>query len=289
MVIAAGALFQCPNGITTDDQDNIYVANFNNGNVIKITAAGAASVFATLPGNNNGHITFANDTLYVAALAAHQVWQLDLDGNASLVSGTGTGGNQDGPGSTATHFRPNGIDHSPDGSMLYINDVAFPDPDNSSTPNIVRRIVLTEDAVFSINPGLSGAWFNPQTPGQGFFLEVFPAINLVFLAWFTYEVAPAGGNSTAQVGHPGHRWLTAQGGFDGDTASLTVTLTTGGVFDDAAAVTNTTDGTIQLQFSDCSSGELRYVLTTAGLNGTIPLARLANDNVPLCESLDGTD
>jgi hypothetical protein len=48
------------------------------------------------------------------------------------------------------------------------------------------------DDTFQINPGLSGAWFNPDTVGQGFFVDVLPDTDLVFMSWFTYDTAPPG-------------------------------------------------------------------------------------------------
>ncbi len=284
-VFASGNLFQCPNGITVDDQDNIYVANFNNGNVIKITPAGEAAVFANIPGNNNGHITFANGVLYVAGLAGHQMWQLDLDGQRSLISGTGTGGNLDGAGEIATHFRPNGVDHSPDGRILYINDVEFPDSDGSSTPNIVREIVL-HDHRLKINAGLNDAWFNPATNGQGFFITVFPELGVVTLAWFTYDTALPDGDATANLGDPGHRWLTALGTIDGHQSVMNITITSGGIFDTSTNIERVSDGTITLRFENCNSGSVDYNIPSIGRQGSVPIQRVANDNIALCEALD---
>jgi len=43
---------------------------------------------------------------------------------------------------------------------------------------------------------------------------------------------------TALLGEPGHRWLTAQGPYDGNSANLTVYLTEGGVFVSAEPVSD---------------------------------------------------
>ena len=56
-----------------------------------------------------------------------------------------------------------------------------------------------EDSDFRINPGLNGAWFNPVSSGQGFLIEVFPDINQVFLAWFTYDTTQPDPATSAQV------------------------------------------------------------------------------------------
>ena len=107
---------------------------------------------------------------------------------------------------------------------------------------------------------------------------------MVFLAWFTYDTTQAA--KTAVVGDENHRWLTALGPFEGDTAMLDVTLTTGGLFNDPTApVTDSFYGSLTLTFDDCETGEVIYELTTPALSGTIPIQRVANDNVSLCEQL----
>ena len=45
-----------------------------------------------------------------------------------------------------------------------------------------RIVVQAAEAAFLINAGLNDAWYNPDTPGQGFFFNVFP--NLGMLASF---------------------------------------------------------------------------------------------------------
>ncbi len=160
---------------------------------------------------------------------------------------------------------------------------------------VIDNMTITPDG-FVINPGLNGSWFNPATPGQGFFLDVLPDIPLVFMAWFTYDTSqpapaqaleadhPLAKTLAAQVGDENHRWLTAQGPFNGDTANLSVFLTTGGLFDDSNPVSNTPEGTITLTFKDCTACTVDYDFTAAGVSVSVPISRLANDNVPLCES-----
>jgi hypothetical protein len=87
------------------------------------------------------------------------------------------------------------------------------------------------------------------------------------------------------VGNTNHRCLTAQGPFEGNMATLIVTLTTGGIFDDPTATTNTSNGTIKLKFTDCESGTAEYNSPSSGLSGTVPFRRIANDKVVLCVAL----
>jgi len=140
-------------------------------------------------------------------------------------------------------------------------------------------------ASFAINAGISDAWYYRATAGQGFFIIVWEETGLVFLSWFTYDVERPPADVTAILGEPGHRWVTAQGPFDGDTAMLNVTVTSGGVFDSPQPpVENTPDGTIMIKWNDCTSAMLTYDIPSAG-QGEIPLERIVNDNVALCELL----
>lgn len=139
---------------------------------------------------------------------------------------------------------------------------------------------------FQINAGLNDSWFNPATPGQGFFITVFPDITSIFLAWFTYDTERPDPSATANLGEPGHRWLTAFGEYAGNSAMLEVELTQGGVFDSSEpAVEQTPDGTILLECADCGNCMVTYDITSAGVQGEIPIGRIAADNVPACEEM----
>ena len=82
-----------------------------------------------------------------------------------------------------------------------------------------------------LNSGLNDAWFDPTTNGQGFFVIVFPNITQVFIGWFTYDTERPPEGTEAELGDAGHRWVTAQGPFVGNSANLTLFVTQGGVFD----------------------------------------------------------
>jgi hypothetical protein len=110
----------------------------------------------------------------------------------------------------------------------------------------------------------------------------------MFLAWFTFDTQRPPEDTGSFLGEPGHRWLTAQGPYEGDTATLTVFVTEGGVFDAAQPATSTDldgDGTIALEFADCTEGLVNYEITSLGISGQIPIQRISPDNVSLCESL----
>lgn len=157
--------------------------------------------------------------------------------------------------------------------------------------NFVMTEITSPDAVtpFVMNAGLNDAWYNPITDGQGFFITVFPELGKVSLAWFTYDTELPTQNATANLGSAGHRWLTAIGAYDGDSAVLNIDITSGGLFDSATTIQRTdpvgADGTITLTFSDCDSGLVEYDIKSIDKQGSVPIKRVTSDNAVLCEAL----
>ncbi len=139
---------------------------------------------------------------------------------------------------------------------------------------------------FAINQGLAGAWFEPETAGQGFLIDIEPETSFIFIAWFTYEAA------AAKVGSADQRWLTAQGVYQGDDAMfaadnavvLPVFNTTGGNFDQSGSIEQSVVGFVEVRFDSCTEAELRYDLDE-GLASTIALQRVIPGTEALCEAL----
>lgn len=138
------ALLQCPNGLVRDDEGNLYVSNFMNGNVVRIAPDGSTSILATIPGGNNGHLVYQEGGFYVAARGNHQIVRLEMDGSFEVVAGSGGHGIDDGPALEATLSYPNDLALSPDGAVLYWNDVAAIVEDRGQTlaPTVVRMLRL---------------------------------------------------------------------------------------------------------------------------------------------------
>ena len=57
-----------------------------------------------------------------------------------------------------------------------------------------------------ISAGLNDAWFNPATPGQGFFFTAFPVIGKAFIANFTFDSEPPDEGVMAHMGSADQRW-----------------------------------------------------------------------------------
>jgi hypothetical protein len=155
--------------------------------------------------------------------------------------------------------------------------------------NRVRVYDLSMFNTFKINAGLNDAWYDPDTSGQGFFITVFPDIGYVSLAWFTYDTELPAEGATANLGDPGHRWLTAGGGITGNQAIMQIEMTSGGIFDTPTDVDRTdppgSDGTITLTFDNCNSGTVEYDITSINRQGIVPIQRIAGDNIVIYEAL----
>ena len=111
---ATDSLFNCPNGLTIDPDNNLYACNFSDGRVFKITPTGEVSVFTTLQalfgGPNpvgNGHLTYSNGYLYATLIGIGQVQRICLeDGSAEGIAGRPFGfSNFDGPWLTIYFFQ----------------------------------------------------------------------------------------------------------------------------------------------------------------------------------------
>lgn len=146
--------------------------------------------------------------------------------------------------------------------------------------------LVSPPAPFKITPHLSGLWADPETDGQGLMLNVYPQINSMHLAWYTYDLEPVAGPATAQIGDAGQRWLTAFGVLDGAGSGMTITRTAGGIFDAAQPVpAQIQDGSVEIHFDSCTSGTLDYDLGSAHATGQLQLRRPFEDRASInrCE------
>lgn len=145
VLFSKGEALKCPNGIARDGEGNFYTSNFYNGDVVKITPDGTPTVFATIPGNNNGHVAYSNNYLYVVGRTANQIYKVSMSGEIELFAGTGERGRRNGPRLKASFSLPNDLDFSPDGKYLYVNETS--DSLGSPrilTPTAIRKIRMPE-------------------------------------------------------------------------------------------------------------------------------------------------
>ena len=119
--VGTNAVFGSPKSICIDNQGNLYVTDFWNYKIRKITPAGVVTTVAgTTPGFADGTVATAKfsylggicidaqGNLYVADGGNNRIRKITPSGMVSTVAGS-TGGHQDGVGTSAQFDYPTGI------------------------------------------------------------------------------------------------------------------------------------------------------------------------------------
>jgi hypothetical protein len=119
---------------------------------------------------------------------------------------------------------------------------------------------------------LSGAWADADgSSGQGLVLDVHPAQDVLFAAWYTFA-----DDATPSSGAGGQHWYTLQAQTTPgtrDVDGIGIYDTRGGQFDRTAATGTVPVGSARLVFHHCGSATLSYRFH-AGRSGTLDLARV---------------
>ncbi len=120
----SAARFSSPAGLAVDGGGNVYVADYNNHTIRKITPAGVASTFAGaagVSGSTNGPTNAARffgpagmafdagGNMYVAEYSNHLIRKITPAGTVSALAGATSIGAADGNGSSARFFDPEGV------------------------------------------------------------------------------------------------------------------------------------------------------------------------------------
>lgn len=133
--IGTEAQFWSPTGLAFDAAGNLFVADYGNNRIRKITPAG---VVTTVAGRESGGssdgpafqagIGFPYDVavdskgnIYVTQDTYHKIRKIAPDAMVSTLAGTGEPGSADGPGKTATFNAPMGLSIDAAGN-LYVAD-----------------------------------------------------------------------------------------------------------------------------------------------------------------------
>jgi len=171
------ARFTSPVGVATDSAGNIYVADFGNHTIRKITASGVVSTLAGAAGEGGsndgiGSVARFDAPFGIAADSSGNVYVADQNhvirkitpaAVVSTLAGTaGQVGFADGAGSAARFFFPTGLDVDPAGNV-YVADSS-----NSTIRKITPEGVVTTLAGTAGTPGSadgsgSAALFNSPT------------------------------------------------------------------------------------------------------------------------------
>ncbi len=166
------ATFNYPVGVCMDASKNIYVADFYNHLIRKISPTGIVSTFAGsgLSGDQDGNginASFNNpkgiciDTqgnIYVADQGNNKIRKITSAGIVSTFAGSGNPGTKNGQGGAAEFQGPYGLFYSKSGA-IYVAD-----EDN----HLIRRITLTGGVTTFAGSGVAG-----KKDGQGAVAEFF--------------------------------------------------------------------------------------------------------------------
>ena len=147
--------------------------------------------------------------------------------------------------------------------------------------DLVAGTVLSAAPVFTINPGVNGAWYNPATSGQGLMFDVRTSDRFFFAAWFTATPAAAA-TSAAKFGSAEQRWLSIQGTYEGARLQTGIFQTTGAAFNVPRTAATARVGDATLEFQSCTQATLTFSLPQDGLSGAIPLQRLIPGTEAAC-------
>jgi hypothetical protein len=270
-------------GLDWDADGNLYVSSFNLASVRRFDPQGndlGIFIGSNLSGPTNIWFDDSGDML-VNDWSGNRIQRFDANGTFKSTFASGIS-------------QPEGMGLLPSGNLLVGNgsrSVTEYDPGGNAlgeripvgSGNLIQANAVVVRSIsgepeFSINQGLTGAWFDPGTAGQGFLIDVEPQARFMFVAWFTYQ------QDSSKIGTAEHRWLTAQGNYDGGTATLDLFSTSGGQFDRPQATNTANVGGLTVTFSDCRSGSLDYSLPDLGLEGSISIIRLIPATEALCES-----
>jgi len=173
---ADSSQFNHPNGVATDPSGNVYVADYNNSYIRKITPAGVVS---TLAGNGisgysdgmgaaaqfNGPIGMATDAqgnVYVAEFGGNRIRKITPAGVVSTLAGDGNFGFKDGSAAAAEFSSPTGVAADVQGNV-YVADY-YSNRIRKITPaGTVSTLAGTGVAGYADGPGASAQFFGPTS------------------------------------------------------------------------------------------------------------------------------
>ena len=306
------AMFNTPNGITTDEAGNLYIADQGNNQIRKITPAGVVSLFAGNPagtaGAADGTTTAASfntprgigadplGNIYVADNGNFNIRLITPAGVVTTVAGSTANALTDGTGTTARFNNPRNVNVDPITGVIYIADF-----DN----NAIRKITPTGYSISAPLPaGLNFNTSNGQITGTP--TTATPSTTYTITAWntsgsstttATLNVGPAVTTPAANCGS-GTFSLTVSGGSAGGTYKLYAASTGGTSL--ASTTTNTlvtptisATGTYYVSYTGTTTAETDrtavtltvsatpfVALTTAsGLQYSYPFSGNANDAI----------
>ena len=106
----SAARFNHPDGVAVDGAGNVYVGEYYNGALRKVTSAGVVTTLATDLGSPYGVAVDSANNIYVADVEGCTIRKVTRFGSVTTLAGNvGLSGNADGIGSVARFNQPSGV------------------------------------------------------------------------------------------------------------------------------------------------------------------------------------
>ncbi|MBI3752467.1 MAG: hypothetical protein HY266_00230 [Deltaproteobacteria bacterium] len=208
------AQFSWPTGVVVDNKGNVYVADFSNNLIRKISGSGNVITFAGsgrgafadgkgriahLKGPDNIAID-KDGNIYVADADNFRIRKIAPDGNITTIAGSGIRGYKDGDGKTAMFAYPTGIAVDKDGKV-YVADRGS---------HTIRKI--TGDSHVTT---IAGNGYPAYVDGQGIKTHFREPISLAVDHEGNVYVADSGNNAVRKITPEGIVSTLAGGGRPG--------------------------------------------------------------------------
>lgn len=120
--VGTATSFNQPAGIASDAAGNLYVSQFGDGALRKISPAGNVTTLTTGLTNAVGVAVSPSGEIYVAARGIHTIVKVSPTGTITTFAGRGTPSSVDGIGTAASFNYPNGLAFDSVGN-LYVSEV----------------------------------------------------------------------------------------------------------------------------------------------------------------------
>ncbi|MES2387895.1 MAG: hypothetical protein V4543_07820, partial [Bacteroidota bacterium] len=195
--VLSAARFAGPVGLTFDAAGNMYIADWNNHRIRKITPEGVVSTFA---GSSSGYadgtgtaakfknpvamVMDASGNLFVADQGNHSIRKITPEGVVTTFAGNGTEGTTQGTGSDARFSSPNGITIDNAGN-LYVSEYGS---------GRIRKITPAGTTSTLTDGGTDGALYRPA----GVYADVNRGI--IYIAeWGSSRVRKVAADGTVSI------------------------------------------------------------------------------------------
>jgi hypothetical protein len=166
--IGSSARFNLPNYLACDASDNVYVSQWDDGYIRKITSSGSVTTVGYTASNPRGIAVDAQGVMYIADYAGHKIVKITpngtINGVKTTVAGSGSPSHTDGTGTSAGFFWPTGIALDGAGNLYVTENDNFI---RKITPaGVVTTIGKTAGGVNNICADSAGNLYVAETTAQ---------------------------------------------------------------------------------------------------------------------------